>query len=76
MGRASAAAFGGRTVRSAIPCHHEATLEKRAEGTTNTGGAHAETPGELGRSGGPLVEQAARDALSGLSGEFHNSIVA
>lgn len=56
--------------------HDISEVDERTQGATDTRGGHAESVGQFTCGGRTLLEQAPGHALGGLTGEFHNTIVA
>jgi hypothetical protein len=73
---APTALLGFRPIRSPILGTHQAGIEQGVQGATKRCRTHGQPLAELGHRGWTCGKQAARNALSCLTREFHNTIVA
>lgn len=76
LARAPTTTLGRWTIWSPFSAAHQPVSSQCRKRLAHCSRGERESLGQLGRGTRPLVEQTASHALCGLSGEFHNPIVA
>ena len=69
-------ARGSRAVRGSVVGYDQTLVHQGRQLSPDARGGHLKGRRQIGGRGRPNLHERARDALGGLSGEFHNDIVA